>query len=192
LTWLLEHHANEGFSGSSARGIGTGVWWSANTMFQRAGGADPLTVPGRIIATVWMIASVIAVAVFTAAWRRQYSNRSFLRRGRDGARNRRGRRAVVNVDQVQNGCVAQGRFPRATGRKGRCTRVRSSDPGLDDSAGQSVWGALTDMTFEPQSDAIVLQNDSAIRRQINLAPLDAEQSDWWKDTLFRYLGHAGG
>jgi polar amino acid transport system substrate-binding protein len=52
--------------------------------------------------------------------------------------------------------------------------------------------ALTDMTFEPQSDAIVLQNDSAIRRQINVAPLDAEQSDWWKDTLFRYLGHAGG
>jgi len=50
---------------------------------------------------------------------------------------------------------------------------------------------LTDVTFEPQSYAIALRNDSAMRKQINVALLEVEESDWWKDTLFRYLGQSG-
>jgi polar amino acid transport system substrate-binding protein len=49
---------------------------------------------------------------------------------------------------------------------------------------------LTDVTFEPQSYAIALRNDSALRKPINVALLDVEQSEWWKDILFRYLGQA--
>jgi polar amino acid transport system substrate-binding protein len=49
---------------------------------------------------------------------------------------------------------------------------------------------LTDVTFEPQSYAIALRNESALRKPINVALLDVEQSDWWKDILFRYLGQA--
>jgi len=47
---------------------------------------------------------------------------------------------------------------------------------------------LTDVTFEPQSYAIALRNDRTLRKELNVALLEAEQSDWWKDILFRYLG----
>ncbi len=47
---------------------------------------------------------------------------------------------------------------------------------------------LTDVTFEPQSYAIALRNDSALRKQMNVALLEAGQSEWWKDAFFRYLG----
>jgi polar amino acid transport system substrate-binding protein len=67
LIWLFERRANEGFGGGLARGISSGVWWSTNTMTQRAsGGAAPATLPGRIVAIVGMVVSVIAIAVFTA------------------------------------------------------------------------------------------------------------------------------
>jgi ABC-type amino acid transport substrate-binding protein len=47
---------------------------------------------------------------------------------------------------------------------------------------------LADVTFEPQQYAIALRNDNPLRKQINVALLEAEETDWWKDILFRYLG----
>jgi polar amino acid transport system substrate-binding protein len=47
---------------------------------------------------------------------------------------------------------------------------------------------LADVTFEPQSYAIALPNDSPLRRPINVALLEVEASDGWKDILYRYLG----
>jgi len=44
------------------------------------------------------------------------------------------------------------------------------------------------VTFSPQDYAIALRNDSSLRKQINVALLEAEETDWWKDILFRYLG----
>src|SRR5215813_2856768 len=66
VIWLLERRKTEHFGGG-AKGLGTGLWWSAIAMTQ-AGAAQnaPTTLPGRIVATGWMIASVIAIAVFTA------------------------------------------------------------------------------------------------------------------------------
>ncbi|MGV7217509.1 transporter substrate-binding domain-containing protein [Bradyrhizobium sp. UFLA05-112] len=66
LIWLLERRKTEHFSGG-ARGLGSSFWWSAIAMTQ-AGAAQnaPTTLPGRIVAVGWMIASVIAIAVFTA------------------------------------------------------------------------------------------------------------------------------
>jgi polar amino acid transport system substrate-binding protein len=52
----------------------------------------------------------------------------------------------------------------------------------------SLPAELTDVTFEPQSYAIALRNDRPLRKQFNIALLETVQSDWWRDTLFRYLG----
>ena len=66
VIWLLERRKTEQFSGG-ARGLGTGFWWSATAMTQSGAGPDaPSTLPGRLVAIGWMIASIIAVAVFTA------------------------------------------------------------------------------------------------------------------------------
>ncbi|MBV8937714.1 MAG: transporter substrate-binding domain-containing protein, partial [Alphaproteobacteria bacterium] len=66
IIWLLERGKTEHFRGG-AKGLGTGLWWSAIAMTQ-AGAAQnaPATLPGRIVAVAWMVASIIVIAVFTA------------------------------------------------------------------------------------------------------------------------------
>jgi polar amino acid transport system substrate-binding protein len=47
---------------------------------------------------------------------------------------------------------------------------------------------VLDATFDPQAYAIALPQGSELRMPINLALLDAIQSDWWQETLSAYLG----
>ena len=199
LIWFFEHRANEGFSGGLARGIGTGVWWSANTMAQRAGGADPLTVPGRIVATTWMIASVIAIAVFTAGITSALTTKRLR-----GAVNTVTDLSSVNVATVQGTAteeaLSQMRIKYKTVaspkdgfqslREGKIDALAYDRPILAWMIRQDGQSGveLTEVTFQPQSYAIALQNESTLRKRINVALLEAEQSDWWKSMLFRYLG----
>ena len=53
---------------------------------------------------------------------------------------------------------------------------------------QGFPAELTEVTFEPKAYAIALRADSTLRKPVNVALLELEQSDWWNDTLFRYLG----
>ena len=47
---------------------------------------------------------------------------------------------------------------------------------------------LTDLMLEPQRYAIALPPNSRLRKPLNVAMLQVTESDWWRDTLFRYLG----
>lgn len=200
LIWFFERRANEGFGGGMARGISSGVWWSTNTMTQRAsGGSAPATLPGRIVAIVWMVVSVIAIAVFTAGITSALTTKRL-----HGAVN-----ALADLSAVRVGVV------RGTSAEETLSRMRikyrtvvspkdgfeALQQGTIDALAYDrpilAWmirqdGSssieLTDVTFEPQSYAIALRNDSALRKQINVALLEIEESDWWKDILFRYLG----
>ena len=68
LVWLFERRHNEHFGGGVTKGLTTGVWWSAVAMTQRhTGDLGPRTLPGRIVAIIWMIVSIVAIAVFTAS-----------------------------------------------------------------------------------------------------------------------------
>jgi polar amino acid transport system substrate-binding protein len=199
LIWLFEHHANQGFSGGLARGIGTGVWWSANTMAQRAGGSDPLTVPGRVVATIWMIALVIAIAVFTAGITSALTTKRLR-----GAVN-----TVTDLTSVEVATVGGTATEDALSRmRIKYSAVASPKDGFQALQEGKIdalvydrpilaWMIrqgglsgvdLTEVTFQPQNYAIALQNESMLRKRINVALLETEQSDWWKDMLFRYLG----
>ncbi|WGR92181.1 transporter substrate-binding domain-containing protein [Bradyrhizobium sp. ISRA435] len=80
LIWVLERRRTEHFGGG-AKGLGSSFWWSTVAMTQ-AGAAQnaPTTLPGRIVAMGWMIASVIAIAVFTAG-----ITSTLTRRGLEGS-----------------------------------------------------------------------------------------------------------
>lgn len=69
LVWLIERRHNpEMFGGSTPEGIGSGFWWAAVTMTTVGyGDKAPKTVPGRIVALVWMFASLVVISGFTAA-----------------------------------------------------------------------------------------------------------------------------
>ena len=203
LIWLFERRTNDGFGGGMARGISSGVWWSTNTMTQRAsGGTAPATLPGRVVAIVWMVVSVIAIAVFTAGITSALTTKRL-----HGAVNKPSDLSAVRVGVV-----------RGTSTEDALTRMRvkyktmvSPKDGFEALQAGTIdalvydrpilaWMIrqsdsssieLTDVTFEPQNYAIALRNDSALRREINVALLEAEASDWWKDVQFRYLGQTG-
>lgn len=67
--WLLERRRNKAmFGGSPVEGLGHGIWWAAVTMTTVGyGDKAPVTAGGRMIAIVWMFASIILVSSFTAS-----------------------------------------------------------------------------------------------------------------------------
>jgi ABC-type amino acid transport substrate-binding protein len=199
LIWLFERKANEGFGGSVTHGLSSGVWWSTHTMTQRVvGGAVPTTLPGRIVAMIWMIVSVIAIAVFTAGITSALTTKRL-----HGAVNSLGDLASVRVGVVA-GTATEEALSRmrieyravASAAQGFRALQRGSIDALAYDRPILAWmirqggqsAELTDVVFEPQSYAIALRDDRALRKRLNVALLEAGQSDWWKDILFRYLG----
>jgi len=69
IVWLLETRRNpEMFGGGTLRGIGHGIWWAVVTLTTVGyGDKTPQTLGGRMVALIWMFASVILIASFTAA-----------------------------------------------------------------------------------------------------------------------------
>ena len=69
LVWLFENrHNSEMFGDKMVKGLGNGVWWAVVTMTTVGyGDKAPKTFGGRMVATCWMLASIILFSSFTAA-----------------------------------------------------------------------------------------------------------------------------
>jgi polar amino acid transport system substrate-binding protein len=69
IVWLFERRQNpEMFGGGTVRGVGHGIWWAMVTLTTVGyGDKAPKTLGGRLVALIWMLASVIIIASFTAA-----------------------------------------------------------------------------------------------------------------------------
>lgn len=69
LVWLFERRRNRDMFGEGfIQGLGHGIWWAAVTMTTVGyGDKAPKTTGGRIVAIVWMLASIIVISSFTAA-----------------------------------------------------------------------------------------------------------------------------
>ena len=69
IVWLFEARRNpEMFGGGTLRGVGHGIWWAIVTLTTVGyGDKAPKTLGGRMVALIWMFASVILIASFTAA-----------------------------------------------------------------------------------------------------------------------------
>jgi polar amino acid transport system substrate-binding protein len=200
VVWLIERRHNDHFGGGIAKGVSAGVWWSTVAMTQRhTGDLGPQTLPGRVVAIVWMIASIITIAVFTASITSVLTIRHLQGDVHD----------VSDLSSVRVGAVAgtstedtlshlridYRTFP--TPQDGlKALRSRSIDAFVYDkpllawlirqSFSSSV--ELIDKTFDVQDYAFALPSGSPLRKAVNVAVLDARQSDWWEQTTFRYLG----
>lgn len=199
VIWLLERRKTEHFRGG-AKGLGTGLWWSAIAMTQ-AGAAQnaPATLAGRIVAIGWMIASVIAIAVFTAGITSTLTKREL-------------QGAVHSVDDLRSVRVGT---PAGSATVEYLDRQRISQRGF---AGPQeglkalqagtidafvydkpllTWLVLRDfsstlrvldITFDNQNYAIAFPKGSPLRQLLDPPLLEETESDWWHQTLFEYLG----
>ncbi len=201
VLWLIEQRHNEHF-GAHRRGLGTSVWWSAAAMTQAGGAAGekvPVTLSGRLLAMLWMVTSVIVFASFTAALTSQLTLKH-LRGTVNGEADLRSVRvgAIVGTETTEylsHERIAYQVFADAEAglsalQKGRIDALVYDRPLLLWLVRQHFSGSLRVLegTFDPQAYAIALPQGSDLRIPINLALLDAIRSDWWRETLFAYLG----
>ena len=47
---------------------------------------------------------------------------------------------------------------------------------------------MLDVVFDPQSYGMAMPTGSRYRKAVDVAILEAIRDEWWKQTLFRYLG----
>lgn len=200
VVWLIERRANETFAGG-ARGLTSSVWWSTLAMTQRSpANIGPQTIVGRIIAILWIVASIIALAVFTASVTSILTARHL-----QGSINQVADLASARVGTIDQTAAAEGLarmnvahtyFPsiadglRAMTR-GRLDAFVYDKPLLAWSIRKDHAHAvrLLETTFELQNYAFAVPIGSPLRKPISISVLDAIQSDWWTGVRFRYLGH---
>jgi polar amino acid transport system substrate-binding protein len=200
LVWMFERRHNDDFGGSAARGLGASIWWSAEAMTQASTGhRGPKTFAGRVLAIIWMVTSILAIAVFTASVTSSLTTREM--RGLV--------HGVGDLPAVRVGAVAgSATIGYLEGQRIRHRNFNTAQDGLRALEAGSIdafvydkpllaWIAarqfpnsieVLDVVFDPQSYGIAMPNGSAYREDIDVAILEAIRGDRWKETLFRYLG----
>jgi polar amino acid transport system substrate-binding protein len=200
LVWFFERRHNEDFGGDVKRGLSSGVLWSTTAMTQRQSSAfSPRTLPGRIIAVIWMVVSIIAVAVFTAGITSALTTKK-LRGDVDTVADLTSARVgAVTGTSTEEALVRMHLVPRGfeTAQLGlRALREKQIDAFVYDRPlvawiiRQNFPGSieLLDITFDPQNYAFALPNGSPYRKPLNIALLKATSDIWWDDVISRYLG----
>ncbi len=201
VLWLIERRHNEHF-GDHRRGLGASVWWSAAAMTQIGGAGGekvPKTLPGRLLAIVWMVTSIIVFVSLTAALTSQLTLRHLrgpvngeadLRYVRVGAIAGTETTEYLSRERIAYQVFADAEAGLSALQKGRIDALVYDRPLLLWLVNQHFPGSLRVLngTFDPQAYAIALPLGSQLRMPINVALLDAIRSDWWRETLFAYLG----
>jgi ABC-type amino acid transport substrate-binding protein len=203
VVWLLERRHNEEFGGPVTKGLSSSVWWTTVAMTQRGiGHQGPRTLPGRLVAMLWMVGSIIAIAVFTASITSALTIRQ-LQGNVQG---------VTDLSNVRVGVVGgsssedtldrlrirfQG-YPNAREglkavRDGKLDAFVYDRPLLAWIIHQDFRSSvqLLDLIFDQQHYAFALPAGSPLRKPISVAILNEVRNTWWGDILYRYLGDKG-
>lgn len=201
VVWFFERRHNEEFGGTIAKGLSSSVWWTTVAMTQRGiGHAGPRTMPGRFIAMLWMVGSIIAIAVFTAGITSALTIRQLqgsVQSVTDLSKVRVGMVASSSTEEVLNRIrVNYKAYPTAKEgleavRRGEIDAFVYDRPLLAWIVNQDFRFTiqLLDVSFDPQHYAFALPQDSPFRKALSISILKSVQSSWWDDILYRYLGN---
>lgn len=199
--WLFERKANaEQFGGDTAHGLGSAFWWSAVTMTTVGyGDKAPRTLGGRVIGLVWMFTSVIIISGFTAQIAASLTVNTLntsIQGPADLPRHtvatvgnsiaarylNEHRVSMVTVDSVEAALEAV-----ADGKADACVYDAAI---LKYHLRQHSGLTLLPATFDLRDYAIALPLNSPLRKPLNVAMLEIEQSDLWRLFRERHLGDA--
>ena len=200
IVWLFERRHNEEFGGGVARGLSSSVWWTTVAMTQRGiGNFGPRTMPGRAVAMLWMVGSIIAIAVFTAGITSALTVRQLQGTVREVADLSTARVGAVSGTTAEDVLVQLRVWPVTfltpkeallALRAGDIDAVVYDRPLLAwlVKTGLPVSVQLLDTIFEFQNYAFAVPLNSPLRKPIGVAVLDATESPWWGQTVSRYTG----
>jgi len=202
LVWFFEkrHSDNPRANHSDVHGLGWSLWWAIITLI----GYDdtqPLSMGGRIIAVIWMIASVIGISVLTAVLTTTLTVNSFKTsiHGPKDLKTASGPTATIAGSSSAKYLV-ENFIPY--------TEYDSIDDALQAVADSKADGfvydkpllqyyvnrdypaklTVIDAVFEPQNYAFALPSGSPYREAINRAILKYTSQSRWRELLVKYLG----
>jgi polar amino acid transport system substrate-binding protein len=199
IVWLLERRANEVFGRDPRAGIARGVWWSASTMAQASTEPKPATVGGWIVALLWMGASVITIAVFTAGITAQLTakqlqgsihNFSDLKSARVGAVAASATLRYLDTHKVAYSTYASVRDGLDAVKTGRIDALVHDQPILAWLAKKEFGSGIEvlETVFDKQNYAMALPSGSSLRAKINLVLVPNTHSVWWEELNEKYFG----
>jgi polar amino acid transport system substrate-binding protein len=198
LTWLFERRHNpEEFGGNPLRGLWSGFWFAAVTLTAVGyGDKTPKTVPGRVVALIWMLIGLAVTATLTAtiisvvALRTQ-ATFSF-------PEDLRGR-LVGTVGASPSAALLDGQAIEFATYQSVEDGLRAVNSGevqffVDDAAAlryfsDSLFGgrlAVVVTNGAPQRYAIALRDGDELRSPLNEAILRQITADIWPDMLARF------
>lgn len=202
LVWIIERKRNPGNFRPGGRGIGDGMWWSAVTMTSVGyGDTTPKTLLGRTVALVWMFASVLLLASFTAGITTSLTVASMDSgqvRGQDDLH--KVRTGVVSGSSGQAELVASniGAIPYDTASQGLEALTAGSldafvfdQPMLHYYVHKDFPGQIKILPgfFDPQLYGFAFPQDSPLRKAVNVALLRRMEDHEYRMKLFGpYLG----
>lgn len=203
LVWLLERRHNEEFGGTVAKGLSSSVWWTTVAMTQRGiGHQGPRTMPGRFVAMLWMVGSIIAIAVFTAGITSALTVRQLqgnvhgvtdLSKVRVGAVTGSSTEDTLNRLRIGFESYPNAKEGLQAIRDGKLDAFVYDRPLLAWTINQDFRSSvqLLDVIFDQQHYAFALPAGSPLRKPVSVAVLNEIRNTWWGDTLHRYLGSKG-
>lgn len=198
--WLFERRRNRPQFGGGMKGLGASFWWSAVTMTTVGyGDKSPATLGGRLVALVWMFASIIVISGFTATIASSLTV-SRLEASVNGPEDLRNVRVASVPESTSADYLMRNRIqmrPAAT----TLAALEAVKAGTTDAA---VYDApvlrylvkehfpddlvVLPARFDPQIYAIAVTQGSEMRERLNRAILTRVRSPAFEDLVFRYLG----
>ena len=200
LVWYFEHRHNEEFEGATRAGLGAGFWWAAVTMTTVGyGDKSPRTLGGRLVALVWMFASIILISSFTAAIATSLTVTE-LEAEVTGPEDLAGAR-VATVSGSASEAYLRGQRAKPVAftdlaqaltavAEGRALAAVYDAPLLQYEINQGFSDTLRVLpgVFERQDYAFALPSGSALREPINRALLEVLADGRWEEIRYGYLG----
>jgi polar amino acid transport system substrate-binding protein len=201
IVWLFEARRNrEMFGGGTLRGVSSGIWWAMVTLTTVGyGDKAPKTFGGRMVALIWMFASVILIAILTAAITTSFTVSEL--KGKVHGLN--------DLPRVRVGCVAQSEGQNFLVKHGIAALPFGNEKdGLQAIIDKTIDAFVFDEavlkylartefptrvnvlagTFDHYYVSMGMLNDSPLREPFNRALLSFMKKDEWNRLVERYIG----
>jgi ABC-type amino acid transport substrate-binding protein len=200
LFWIIERHHNPEFAGKKMHGWGSGVWLSIVTMTTVGyGDKAPRTLGGRVVAALWMFASIVLISIFTGT---VTTVLTVERIGpRVGGFEDLGRARITCVRASAAAQLLADRRLRASPYPdleqalqalldGRADALVHDRALLDAALKQrpDLPVRLLPGSVRPEYYAFAMRPDEPLRQRINVAIARILDSDAWNRLRFEYLG----